>query len=150
MQVHAPASENIAGPASTASVFAHVPIAAGVPLATMSLLSSLSMLRSRGGRSRLPRRHVCGLGPSPRTILLPDSSDANNKVRIAPGSKRRGITPTVGGADALFAPALVLLPLLAMPLFDSVAAAAAATTTTIKNKSNGGSGVSLAAAWLRC
>jgi len=52
----------------------------------------------------------------------------------------------VGGADALFAPVLVLLPLLAMPPFDSVAAAAAATTTTIKNKGNGGSGGSAAAA----
>ncbi len=37
------------------------------------------------------------------------------------GSGRRGIAPTVGSADALFAPALVLLPLLAMPLFDSMA-----------------------------
>jgi hypothetical protein len=52
----------------------------------------------------------------------------------------------VGGADELFAPALVLLPLLAMPPFDSVAAAAAATMTTIKNKGNGSSGGSLAAA----
>ena len=66
------------------------------------------------------------------------------------GSGRRGIAPTVGGADALFAPALVLLPLLAMPPFDSVAAAAAATTTTIKTKGNGGSGGSLAAARPRC
>jgi hypothetical protein len=56
----------------------------------------------------------------------------------------------VGGVDALFAPALVLLPLLAMPPFDSVAAAAAAMTTTIKNKGNGGSGGSLAAARPRC
>ncbi len=105
---------------------------------------------ARGGRSRLPRRCICGLSPSPRAILLPDSSDANNKVRIAPGSGRRGIAPTVGGANAFFAPALVLLPLLAMPLLGSVAAAAAATTTTIKNKGNGGSGGSLAAAWPRC
>ena len=61
------------------------------------------------------------------------------------GSGRRSIAPTVGGADELFAPALVLLPLLAMPPFDSVAAAAAATMTTIKNKGNGSSGGSLAA-----
>ncbi len=81
---------------------------------------------------------VCGLGPSPHALLLPDSSDANDKVRIAPGSGRRGIAPTMGSADA-FAPALVFLPLLAMPLFDSVAAVAAATTTMIKNKGNGGS-----------
>ena len=40
MQVRAPASENIAGAASTASAFAHVPIATGVPLAATSLLSS--------------------------------------------------------------------------------------------------------------
>ncbi len=46
----------------------------------------------------------------------------------------------------MFAPALVLLPLLAMPPFDSVATAAAATTMTITNKGNGGSGGSLAAA----
>ena len=150
MQVRAPASENIAGAASTASAFAHVPIAAGVPLAAASLLSSSSTLRSRGGRSRPPRRRVCGLGPSPRAILLPDSSDANDEVRIAPGSGRRGIAPMVGGVDALFAPALVLLPLLTMPPFDSVAAAAAAMTTTIKNKGNGGSGGSAAAARLRC
>jgi hypothetical protein len=66
MQVRAPASENIAGAASTASAFAHIPIA--------------------------------------------------------------------------------LLPLLAMPPFDSVAAAAAATTTTIKIKGNCVSSGSLAAA----
>ncbi len=81
--------------------------------------------------------------------LLPDSSDADDKVRIAPGSGRRGIAPTMGSADA-FAPALVFLPLLAMPLFDSVAAVAAGTMTTIKNKGNGGSSGSLAAARRRC
>ena len=57
---------------------------------------------------------VCGLGPSPFALLLPDSSNADDKVRIAPESKRRCITPTMGGVDALFAPALVLLPLLTM------------------------------------
>jgi hypothetical protein len=146
-QVRAPVSDNIAGAASTASAFAHVLIAAGVPLVATSLLSSSSTLRSRGGRSRPPRRRVCGHGPSPHAILLPDLSDANNEVRIAPGSRRKGIAPTVGGADGLFAPALVLLPLLAMPPFDSVAATAAATTTrTLKNKGNGGSGGSLALA----
>ncbi len=66
MQVRAPASENLAGAASTASAFAHIPI--------------------------------------------------------------------------------TLLPLLAMPPFDSVAAAAAAATTAIKNKGNSGSSGSLAAA----
>ncbi len=40
----------------------------------------------------------------------------------------------MGGDDALFAPAFVLLPLIAMQLFDSVAAVAAVTTTTIKTK----------------
>ncbi len=69
MQVRTPASENIAGAASTASAFAHIPI--------------------------------------------------------------------------------TLLPLLTMPPFDSVAEAAAATATTIKNKGNGGSSGSLAAAWRR-
>ena len=72
-------------------------------------------------------------------------SDADDKVRIAPGSGRRGIAPTMGSADA-FAPALVFLPLLAMPPFDSVAAVAAASMTTIKNKGNGSSSGSLAAA----
>ncbi len=119
----------------------------GVPLAATSLLSSSSTLRSRGGKSRPPQRRVCGFGPSPRAILLPDSRDAKDEVRIAPGSRRRGIAPTVGGVDALFAPALVLLPLLAMPPFDSLAAAAAATRTMIKNKGKGGSSGSLAAAW---
>jgi hypothetical protein len=47
-------------------------------------------------------------------LLLPNSSDANDEVRIAPGSGRRGIAPTMGGADALFAPALILLPILVM------------------------------------
>ncbi len=85
-------------------------------------------------KSRPPQRRVCCLGFSPHTLLLPDSSDADDKDRIAPGSGRRGIAPTMGGADALFAPALILLPLLAMPPFDSVAVVAAATTTTIKTK----------------
>jgi hypothetical protein len=40
----------------------------------------------------------------------------------------------MGGDDALFAPALVLLPLIAMQPFNSVAAVAAVTTTTIKTK----------------
>jgi hypothetical protein len=40
----------------------------------------------------------------------------------------------MGGNDALFAPALVLLPLIAMQPFNSVAAVAAVTTTTIKTK----------------
>jgi hypothetical protein len=56
----------------------------------------------------------------------------------------------VGDVDALFAPALVLNPLLVMPPFDSVAAAAAAMRTSIKNKGNGGSGGSLAVARPRC
>jgi hypothetical protein len=139
-------SENIASAASTASAFAHVPIAAGVPLAATSLFLSSSTLRSRGGRSRPPRQRVCGLGPSPHAILLPDLSGANDKVRIAPGSGRRGIAPTVGGVDALFPTALVLLPLLAMPPFDSVAGGGSSNDDTIKNKGNGGSSGSLAAA----
>jgi hypothetical protein len=114
MQVHSPASENIAGAASTPYAFAHVLIAAGVPLAAMSLLSSLSMLCLRVGRSRPPRQCICGLGPSPRVLLLPNSSNADNKVRIALGSGRRGISLIMGGADTLFAPALILLPLLAI------------------------------------
>jgi hypothetical protein len=40
----------------------------------------------------------------------------------------------MGGDDALFAPARVLLPLIAMQLFNSVAAVAAVTTTMIKTK----------------
>ncbi len=114
-------------------VVAHVPIAAGMPPAATSSSSSLSTSRLRGGRSRPSRRRVCGLSPSPRALLLPDLSDADDKVRIAPGSGRRGIAPTMGSPDA-FAPALVFFPLLAMPPFDSVAAVAAATTTTIKTK----------------
>ena len=38
------------------------------------------------------------------------------------------------GDEALFSVALVLLPLIAMQLLDSVAAVAAVTTTTIKTK----------------
>ncbi len=127
----------------------HLPVDAGVPPAATSLSSSLSTTRPRRGRSRPLRRRVCGLDPSSRALLLPDSSDADNKVRIAPGSGRRGIAPTMGSADA-FAPALVFLPLLAMPPLDSVAAVAAATTTTIKNKGNGSSSGSAAAARRRC
>ena len=40
----------------------------------------------------------------------------------------------MGGDDALFAPALVLLSLIAMQPFDFVAAVAAVTTTTIRTK----------------
>ncbi len=79
-------------------------------------------------------------------LLLPDSSDANNKVRIAPESGRRGIAPTMGGAETLFSQVLLILPLLVMPPFDSVAAAAAAMTTTIENKGNGSNGSSAVAA----
>jgi hypothetical protein len=40
----------------------------------------------------------------------------------------------MGGDEALFAPALVLLPLIVMQPFDSVAAVAAVTMTTIKQR----------------
>ena len=46
----------------------------------------------------------------------------------------------MGSADALLPPALVLLPLLVMQLFHSVAAVVAVTRTMIKIKSSGGSG----------
>ncbi len=93
------------------------------------------------------------LRPRPFPPRDPPSRFERCRQRTQDSAREReeGITPTMGGADALFAPVLVLLPLLAMPPFNSVAAAAAATTTTtIKNKGNGGSGGSLvaAAAWL--
>ena len=76
----------------------------------------------------------------------------------------RGIVPTMGSAAALFVSAFLLLPLLAMPPFDSMAAVAA-TATMIKMKvasatavlawhQSGGSGgrsvaVATALAWRR-
>ena len=61
-------------------------------------------------------------------------------------SRRRGIALMMGGDDALFAPALVLLPLIALQPFDSVAAVAAVTTTTIKTKAAAGAAAEEAAA----
>jgi hypothetical protein len=54
-------------------------------------------------------------------LLLPYLSDANDNVRIAPRSRRRGIALMMGSDDALFAPALVLLSLIAMQPIEFVA-----------------------------
>ena len=58
------------------------------------------------------------------------------------------LKPSCGGADALFAPVLVLLPLLAMQPFDSVAAAVAVTTTTIKTKAAAAAAMASVAPWV--